>query len=226
MHQTLLADIPVNFGGSAPGALAVTDFAMAEIEGKTLAVFASGSDNEVAMVDMANPTRVTKLALTSSNEASGAEGEGRSVEWALGTEYVWVTGSEAKELYVIRIPGGKIERAIIEATIEGIDATALVFVENYRTKAAEKALETRATLQAAEDSTQERQLAIAGLVISCIALMSSSIMFVVGLMSGNIKSASMSERKVSEADRWVDNLEVAAEEQPVDMKSLGSKQVN
>jgi hypothetical protein len=221
-----LVDIPVNFKGSSPGALAVTDFAMAEIGGKTLAVFASGSDNEIALVDMADPSSVTKLALTSSNEVSGVDGEGRNVEWALNTEYVWVTGSEAKELYIIRIPGGSIERAVVEKTIQGIDATALLYVENYATKAAQMEWEGNTSFQASVESTPDRQFVIAGLVISCIALLMSSIMIVVVLTRGSKMTAPTSGRKNSETDRGVDDLQLAAEEQPADMKSLGSKHVN
>merc|ERR1712157_507011 len=51
--------------------------------------------------------------------------EGRQVEWAVGTDYVWVGGSEYEEIYVVDI----VKKMVVK-TITGIDAEQMVSVNN------------------------------------------------------------------------------------------------
>lgn len=211
--QLLLADIPVNFNGGLPGQKVITDVAFVEVKGTTILVIASGTDNEVAVVNMNNPTNVAKVQLTSSTESTGGGDDGRSVEWAEGTEFVWITGPEANEIYVVQIPGGDIEAARVVQTIQGVDATAVLYVENYASKMSS---EQKASLASIGNKTQAtRAFSIAAIVLSCAALLSVVFLFVT---RGSVNHSST---KVSKKETVRDDPETA-----LDMKSLGSKQVN
>lgn len=224
LWQTLLADIPVNFANSLPGTIAVTDFAIAEIGGRNVAVFASGSDNDVAIVDLESPTSVPKISLTSSSFASGVAGEGRSVEWAQGTEFVWLTGQEAKEIYVIQIPRGDIGRATVKTVIQGVDASALMYVENYAARAVATSLERSSRFHEAVAANQDNTLSVVSLVIACLAFVFSvALFFRVVMTRSTNKVATNGPEKTDRGslDLAFDHLE----QQAADAKSLGSKQV-
>ena len=52
------------------------------------------------------------------------------MEWAVGTDYVWVNGGESKEAYVLKITGG-IDSATLDRTLTGVAAGNMLFVNNY-----------------------------------------------------------------------------------------------
>lgn len=217
-----MVDIPVAFSGNLANQIAVADFAFASIGEKMLLILASGGDNNIALVDMNSPSKVTKLALTSASESSGAASDGRSVEWAIDTEYVWITGSEAEEMYIVQVPNGEVTRGTVHETIKGIDATALVYVENYASKTTAMQLGSSQSFAAAAGvSNQARtteSIAIAGLVIAVVALVMSVYMAV-----SKMTTPTEANKSVASSARPVDEERA---EQPVDLQSLGSKQVN
>jgi len=132
--STVFADIALDFAGGQPGGMSISDYAFMERNGNTVVVVASNSDNDVALIDMdSNPPQVTKLSLTSASESTG--GRARNVEWAIDTDYVWVTGEDSDELYIIKIPDGDIGQASIDNTKTVFEADNMVYVQNYQTKA-------------------------------------------------------------------------------------------
>jgi hypothetical protein len=190
------------------------------VNGQTILVVASGTDNHIALVNMDDPTRVVRVLLKSSAESTGGADDGRSVEWADGTDYVWVTGQEAEEIYVIKVPNGDVSAAIVAVTIKGTDATALVYVENFAAKATSMRMVSSRLFESAIDESSttktNQAISIAALVLSCIAMIISLWIVVSRRPSTASKSPKASK----------DVTDIEDMEMPQDMKSLGSKQVN
>lgn len=101
----MLADIVVDFDGALPGMGVISDFAFVSDDNRNILVLGASTDNEVALVDLNDNFRLVKLGLTTAAESTG--GRSRHIEWAVGTNYVWVTGGDANQLYVIEIPSAK-----------------------------------------------------------------------------------------------------------------------
>lgn len=88
-----------------------------------------GTDNDLVLVDMSDfSTR--KLALTSAAESTG--GQDRHIEcWAVGTNYVWVTGGDANEMYIVELPSANIADANIAKTVTNVSEGEILFVDNF-----------------------------------------------------------------------------------------------
>merc|ERR1711897_123932 len=71
-----------------------------------------------------NPPSTSKITLTEKVKEDGFW-ERRQVEWAVGTDYVWVEGSEYDEIYVVDV----VKKMVVK-TITGIDAEQMVSVNN------------------------------------------------------------------------------------------------
>lgn len=196
------------------------------VVGRTILVIASGTDNDIAVVDMADPTNVVKIPLfasSSTTESTGGGGDGRSVEWADGTDLVWITGTEANEMYVLRVPNGDITKARVIQTIQGVDATVVLYVENFGSKMI-GTVQAESALRSSSSSTA-RALSIAGIVLSSAALL--AVAFLVFTRSSNNNKGNSNNTsplfgvKSSTTNRTTDDPETA-----LDTKSLGSKQVS
>ncbi len=75
-----------------------------------------------------SPPKVRKLQLSTATEGTG----GSNVEWAYGTNYLWVAGNNANEAYVIRLSeDGDIDGASVERTLSDAPAAHLIYVEDY-----------------------------------------------------------------------------------------------
>jgi len=92
-----------------------------------IAVFGSSTENKLAIVDFSTDPPVTsKITLTDKAKEDGFW-ERRQVEWAVGTDYVWVEGSEYEEIYVVDI----VKKMVVK-TITGIDPRKMVSVNNVQ----------------------------------------------------------------------------------------------
>jgi hypothetical protein len=127
--STLAFDIPVDFSGVAPGKEATADFAFVQWKNHDVLALSFSGDSEVALVDLSeSPPKVRKLQLSTATEGTG----GSNVEWAYGTNYLWVAGNAADEAYVIRLSeDGNIDGASVERTLSGAPASKLIYVEDY-----------------------------------------------------------------------------------------------
>jgi len=127
--STIVADVPVAFEGGTPAQFVVSDYAFVTNNDKTILVVAASTDNNVALIDMdTNPPTMRKLALTSASEKTA--GSSRQVEWAIGTEYVWINGDDADEMYVVQIPGDDIMAATVASTMTAVSQK-MLFVKNW-----------------------------------------------------------------------------------------------
>merc|ERR1712207_29566 len=103
------------------------DFAFINNGEMDIGVFGSSTENKLAIVDFStNPPSTSKITLTEKVKEDGFW-ERRQVEWAVGTDYVWVEGSEYDEIYVVDVV-----QKIVVKTITGINPRQMVSVNNVQ----------------------------------------------------------------------------------------------
>ena len=132
--STVAFDISLNFENGLPGAQVISDFAFVEWKDRSILALASGYDNNLALADLStDPPTVTKVLLSSSASPTGGGSTGRMVEWAYGTEYLWVDGSANEEVYVLKLDdnGG----ASLHRTITNAPTSKMIYVENFAQRA-------------------------------------------------------------------------------------------
>jgi len=123
-----IRDIAVDFEGGTPRKTVVSDVAFVQDENREIIILGASTDNNIVLVDLKTfDTRKLNLA-PGVVESTG--GRSRVMEWAVGTDYVWVNGGESKEAYIIKITGG-IKTATLDRTLSDVAAGQLVFVNNY-----------------------------------------------------------------------------------------------
>mmetsp|Transcript_33212 Transcript_33212/g.79330 ORF Transcript_33212/g.79330 Transcript_33212/m.79330 type:complete len:457 (-) Transcript_33212:675-2045(-) len=91
-ESSVAADIPVDFQGGTPGKQAISDLAWVQDGSRNFIVVASNVDNSLVVADMDDGYRMVKIPLSNNEEATAAGN--RQVEWAIGTNYVWVNGGQ------------------------------------------------------------------------------------------------------------------------------------
>ena len=192
-EQSVVKDIPVNFQGGAGGKTVVTDFAFVTDTSRNILVLASSEDNNVVLVDINDNFRLVKLNVAPSASESTEKGSKRRVEWAVGTNYVWVSGREATEQYIIKISSG-IDSAKLHRTIANIaDGGNIMFVNNYERARAVQLMSVMINSAATDDAGSGngngngngnpsssttmgkgdgggKALGTAGLVVGCVSL--------------------------------------------------------
>jgi hypothetical protein len=123
-------DIPVAFKGGQPSKIVVSDFAFVQDSSRNILILGSHTDNEIVLVDFNANYKMARLNLSPGvDESTG--GTSRKIEWAVGTDYVWVNGGESKEQYIINIAGG-VNKARVERTLTGVASGNMMFVNNYQ----------------------------------------------------------------------------------------------
>jgi len=181
----MVHDVPVAFEGGLPGKTVVSDFAFVTDETRNILVLGASSDNNVVLVDLLDDNfAMTKLLLTPANETTG--GGRRNIEWAVGSNYVWVDGGATNEQYILEIPGSDINKARVVRQMNNITAGQMLYVENYERKRLMDDMrmysEKAATVMEFETSQNDdadsdvadsdvSPVALAALVIGCSALL-------------------------------------------------------
>jgi len=171
--SSFATDINVAFEGGSPGKVEVEDVAFIKDDKRNFLVIPSKSSNEVALVDMNDNYRMIKIKVSEASESSGTSK--RRVEWALGTDYVWVTGGGADEKYIIEV-GENIDTAKVVKTITEVADGNMIFVNNYeRLRSEESRNDLREELMAASASasasdSDSNPIGIAALIIACFSL--------------------------------------------------------
>jgi len=108
-----------------------------------IAVFALSKDNDIVMVDLTrDPPLLKKLTLAEAQESTGMRD--RKIEWAPETNFIWVSGTDSGEIYVVELSGdGDISKARVSRTLTEIPSNQLIFVENYERKRLIQTMATR-----------------------------------------------------------------------------------
>jgi len=127
--STVAADVLVEFTGGVAGKTVISDMAFIQDE-RNILVLGASTDNHIVLIDLDNGYKTQKLALTGAEESTSSS---RRLEWAVGSNYVWVDGSEATEVYVVEVSGG-IETAKIKKTIKEKKTSQYIWVDNYKKK--------------------------------------------------------------------------------------------
>ncbi|KAL7550471.1 hypothetical protein ACHAWF_014861 [Thalassiosira exigua] len=174
--STTLVDLDLEFSMEGYETLSVRkDFAFVERDDKTLLVMPSGTEHKVAIVDFSDDFAVTHVRFSDAPFENGApHGRYRSVEWAVGTDYVWTNDSTEDEHYVIDV----VNAELVE-TITGIARSELISVQNWErmregARRDEMMAEVRsanaATEGAAQGSSDADAVGAAALIVGCLAL--------------------------------------------------------
>jgi len=130
--STVAADIAVGFEGGTPKKSSVSDLAWVQDGVRNFMVISSNNDNNLVIVDMDDGYRMVKIPLSMNVESTAAGN--RQVEWAIGTDYVWVNGEESEEMYIVKL-GQSIEDTEVITTLVGVSTKFLVFIKNYERQA-------------------------------------------------------------------------------------------
>lgn len=231
--STVAFDVTLDFKNVPPGREAISDFAFVKWNDHNLLALASGYDNDLALVDLnKSPPTVTKLMLSAATAQTGGNG-GRMVEWAYGSNYLWVDASATDEVYLVKLSDdGSVTSAAVERTLKNIPSAKMIYVENFAQRAqiemlgqafsgASEAGEASADLgQVAaeliaqgylEENEESFPLSIAALSIGIVSLLFNAILFFCLISKKMLQSASLPEDRASnEADN----------------KTLGSKRVS
>jgi len=197
--STALVDVPVDFQGGLPTRTVISDAAFMELNGKTIVVVGASSDNDIVLVDLSvDPPVMEKIAVSTAEESTSA-GASRQLEWAIGTEYVWVNGADTSETYLVQVPGGDITAAKVVKTISDYPVGDILYVENYeRAMMMNLIMEVTKTSTISSDSIEEgtgssrmnmdsssdsdsdggREIAIAAIIIGLLAIVLVLALFV------------------------------------------------
>jgi len=103
------------------------DFAFIEMGDKKMIVFASSTENKMSIVDVSGDVPTQSVVVFGKEGPSTAYRNRRQVEWVRDTNYVWVDGREASEVYVIDIMAGEVVN-----TITDVSTTLLINVNNWK----------------------------------------------------------------------------------------------
>jgi len=200
-------DVAMTFEGGTPGKTAISDVAFVQDETREILIVGASTDNHVVLVDL--KTFSTRKLNVAPGVAESTGGGSRKLEWAVGTDYVWVNGGESKEAYILKITGG-IETAVVDQTLTGITAGNMLFVNNF-----ERMRAVVLTQQSANtDNDNANVSSIVALVLGSLGLLAGLGSLMVVMNQKN--SASELAAKTILAPGAVD----------IESKSLGSKMVN
>jgi len=176
--STVAFDIPLGFNDT------MRDFVLIEDGDRKIAVMASNEENVIHMANLneANP-KVHSLTFRQGNST----GDRRQLEWAKGTDFVWISGRNdddfnMHETYVIEIPGTNLAGAKVVKTLDGVSATKLKFIVNVeRQQLREELLRTSSfsSFEASNSNASDNGAS----VVSIIALVVGSIAVLVGVVN-------------------------------------------
>jgi len=127
---SVVRDVAVDFKGGSPGKTVVSDVAFIQDGDREILIVGANTDNYVVLVDLNSDSFETQKLNISPMAAESTGGGERAVEWAVGTDYVWVDGGEAEEVYILKIPQG-IKSATVDRTLTDLAGGNILFVNNY-----------------------------------------------------------------------------------------------
>jgi len=214
--STLVTDIYVNFEGGTPGKTVVSDFAFIQESDRDILVLGASSDNHVVLIDLrSNNMDMVKLDLAPGvSESTG--GSSRKLEWAVGTDYVWVDGGESKEQYIIKIPGG-INSAKVDRTLGAVTAGNMLYVNNYERIRSADAMLSVARSTSATSTQKQMETTSDGVGMAAVVIGSVGLVTALGAIAYTFsKSSSSPSAGAGGQEQFRDDLEA---------KSLGSKDV-
>merc|ERR1712238_497596 len=133
--STVWADLSLGFNATYhEDDVVYSDFAFVEKDGKDIIVFVSGTENRAAIVDITGGADNIKTTYVNLAEGESTSNRlRRQIEWAAGTNYVWIDGTAGQEIYVIDVMSAE-----LVTTLTGISTTKMLSVQNYAKMAQDK----------------------------------------------------------------------------------------
>jgi len=153
------------------------DFAFVYKDGMTSVVFPSGTEHKVAVVEIpdgwitSEDIKVNYVVLNEDEFVRGRAPHGlyRRVEWAEGTDYVWVNDSTLDFVYIVDV--AKLE---VVKTLMSHDISTIVSVQNF-----DMAQQIEMQKQIVMDMAQkdDKSFEIAAIIVGSVALVAGIINF-------------------------------------------------
>lgn len=218
--KSSIRDVAMDFEGGNPGKTVVSDVAFVQDATREILIVGASTDNHIVLVDL--ETFQTRKLNVAPGVVESTGGQSRNLEWAVGTDYVWINGGESQEAYILQISGG-IESAVIGRTLTNIAAGNMLFVQNFERQQAESntvaspaVSSTMTATVEASASASDQNLTIVAIILGALGLMAGLGALV--LVANNQKSASALGAALPPLKEQAADVEEA--------KSLGSKLVN
>jgi len=157
------------------------DFAFVYKDGKTMVVFPSGTEHKVAIVELASgdltndniPVSYVTFNTDEFIQGRAPHGRYRRIEWAVDTNYVWVTDGSLEETYVIDVMTKQ-----VKSVLRNIDTGSLVSVQNYE-RARQIELQKQLVSEMTQQMTQQQEqssstsgvgVAVAAIIVGAFAV--------------------------------------------------------
>ena len=156
------------------------DFLLIEDDDRKIVIMAS---NEQNMLHMANLNEVNPTVHSFTFKEGETTGDRRQLEWAEGTDYVWISGRASDdvamhETYVIEIPGINLEGVKVVKTLKGVSASKMKYMVNYEREQlrqefadAQSSSGASSSLSDGGNSESTKSVAIIALLVGFIALL-------------------------------------------------------
>lgn len=148
------------------------DFAYIQTDKMNLFVVSSSSDYKVAIVDMDSPNYDVSYVMLKDVPYEGRR-YSRQVEWAEGTQYVWIGGRQDDEAYVIDIESKTLVRTFTEIDPRKLLSVAphhfMGMADEYQTYWSENGRTKSSSAMSAQGGSNDA-LSIVALALSCIAI--------------------------------------------------------
>jgi hypothetical protein len=167
--STVAYDIPLGFDHT------MRDFLLIEDGDRKIVMMASDEQN---VLHMANLNEVNPKVHSFTFKEGNTTGNRRQLEWAEGTDYVWISGranddNAMHETYVIEIPGNNLEGAKVVETLKGVSASKMKYFVNYeRDQLRQEYFGAQSSIAALrDDDNSTSTVAIIALILGCAALL-------------------------------------------------------
>eukprot|EP00980_Cylindrotheca_fusiformis_P024622 scaffold12169_cov132-Cylindrotheca_fusiformis.AAC.10 len=149
-----------------------SDFAFIEYPTTKTMVLSSANENKVAIVDLSGSSPKVDYVLL-NNEPASSGNRLRQVEWAVGTNYVWVSGPSEDKAYVVDYKKKKLVKTIDIATYKFVSVQNDEFLSYARRIGDHLGGSTGGSpfrFNGGSDTDKAERLSIAAIFLSVIAI--------------------------------------------------------
>jgi hypothetical protein len=171
--STVAFDIPLGFNHT------MRDFLLIEDNDRKIVIMAS---NEQNVLHMANLNEVNPEVHSFTFKEGETTGDRRQLEWAEGTDYVWISGRASDdvamhETYVIEIPGNNLDGVKVVKTLKGVSANKMKYMVNYEREQLRQEFADAQSISGASSSLSDggnsevSAVAIIALLVGAVALL-------------------------------------------------------
>jgi len=185
------------------------DFAFIKHKNMNLFLLSSSAENKVAIVDMSKDQPEASYVQL-KNEAFSGRARSRQVEWAAGTDYVWISGRNYDEIYVVDFVKKELVKTFTDFNVrkllsvvnnEFLDLSSAIENQWVETDVFSKSMKATSK-DADENSSDTKLMSFVAIILSFITLL-AVIGNVVAMKNQKDKMAQMmrmNQMKISESE--------------------------